>query len=300
MEDTPSEENYQCLLAVREKKLNVATLPQCHLSIHISGTCFKVSCVNLVTTQCMLLEVYRLAHGHSYQRVRSIEQLYRDHALLSANNWSAVTLCIDNQQYTLIPNQLFQEENGADYLRFVCPISTNEIRHFTHASLNVTVAFAVDPCIINWFQTSYHQARLYTIHQANTLIRSAYTYVQRTRPSTLPSVLVFVEENYLHITVVGKSMLYYYNRFQYTHSDEWLRYILIMMHTLKLDTGLHTVILGGKVTKSAPAYRKARNYIKKLTLMDQPPYLKFKNIFSKEIMVSHLDVLSSYLCHQNL
>ncbi|MCU0318001.1 MAG: DUF3822 family protein [Amoebophilaceae bacterium] len=300
MEDILSEENYQCLLAVRDKTLNITTLPECHLSIHISGTCFKVSCVNLVTTQCMLLEVYRLAYGHAYQRVRSIEQLYQDHPLLVANNWSAVTLCIDNQQYTLIPQQLFQEKNGADYLGLACPISTNEIRHFTHVSLNVTVAFAMDPCLINWFQATYHQARLYTIHQANALIKSTHTYLQRIRASTLPIVLVFVEERYLYITVMGKSMLYYYNRFQYTHSDEWLRYILIVMHTLKLDTSLHTVILGGKVTKSAPAYKKARNYIRKLTLMGRPPYLKSRSIFSKEMMGSHLDVLSTYLCHQNL
>jgi hypothetical protein len=300
MENTPPKKKYQCLLAVQEKNLNVTTLSQCHLSVHVSGTCFKVSCVNRTTTQCMLLEVYRLAYGSSHRRVRSIEQLYQDHPLLVANHWSTVTLCIDNQQYTLIPKQLFQEKDSADYLGLACSIGTSEVRHFTHASLNVTVAFAIDPWLINWLQTTYPQARLYTIHQANTLIKSTYTYFRCTQSNTLPRVLVFIEESYLHITVMEKSMLYYYNRFQYAHSDEWLRYILIVMHTLKLDTSLHEVILGGKITKDSRAYKKARNYIRKVTLMGKLPYLESRSIFSKEIIVNHLDVLSTYLCHQDL
>jgi Protein of unknown function (DUF3822) len=165
---TPSRKYYQCLLAVKDKRFNVATLSQYHLSIYISDTCFKVSCVNPTTTQCLLLEAYKLAYGRSYERVQAIEQLYQDHPFLVAGNWSAVTLCIGNQQYTLIPEEFFQKKKLADYLYFTCPIGSAEIKHCTHSHLNMTVAFAVDPWLLNWFQVTYDKTQLHTIHQANT------------------------------------------------------------------------------------------------------------------------------------
>jgi len=248
----------------------------------------------------LLLEVYRLAHGCSYQRIQAIEQLYQDHPILADRNWSAVTLCIGNQQYTLIPEQLFQEKKIADYLDFTCPIGSNAIRHFTHASLNMTVAFAMDPQLLNWFQVTYDYAQLSTIHQASSLIQGAWTYLRNNKPSLLPKVLVFVESRHLHITVIHKSKLVYYNRFEYTSSDELLYYVLIVVRILKLDTGLHEVILGGNINKHSLAYKKACNYIRRLTLMNTLYYVKFGSAFPKKMMTAHLDVLSAHLCYKEL
>lgn len=298
MADTLPSKNYQNLLAVKDKRFNVAALSQYHLSIYISDASFKVSCVNPTTTQCLLLETYSLAYGRGQRRMQAIEQLYQDHPLLVARNWSAVTLCIGNQQYTLIPKKFFQQRKLADYLDFTCPIGSNTIKHFTHSSLNLAVVFAMDPLLLNWFQGTYEQIQLHTIHQASSLIEGTLSYLRGNRPSLLPKVMVFVEAKHIHITSIQKSKLLYYNRFEYTSSDEFLHYMLIVMHTLQLDPSFHEVILGGSISKGSIAYRKARNYIRKLTLSGRPPYLKFRSIFNKEILTTHLDVLSTNLCHQ--
>ena len=300
MVDTLSGKNYQTLLTVKDKRFNVAALSQYHLSICISDASFKVSCVNPTTTQCLFLAAYSLVYERCQQRVEAIEQLYQDHRLLVAGNWSAVTLCISNQQYSLIPKHLFQESNLVDYLDFTCPIGAHTLKHFTHTSLNLTVAFAMDPLIINWFQTTYEPTQLTILHQASSLIEGALSYLRSVRPSLLPRVLVFVEANHLHCIVIQKSNLLYYNRFAYTSSDEFLNYILIVMHTLKLDPGLHEVILGGRISKGSIAYRQARNHIRKLTFIGSPPSLKFRSIFNKEMCTTHWDVLSTYLCHEAL
>ena len=298
MADTLPSKNYQNLLTVKDKRFNIAAPSQYHLSIYINDASFKVSCVNPTTTQCLLLEAYSLAYERGQRRVQAIEQLYQDHPLLVARNWSAVTLCIGNQQYTLIPKQFFQEKKLADYLDFTCPIGSNTIKHFTHSSLNLAVAFAIDPLLLNWFQGTYEQTQLHTIHQASSLIEGTLSYLRGNRPSLLPKVMVFVEANHMHITSIQKNTLLYYNRFEYTSSDELLHYILIVMHTLKLDPSFHEVILEGSISKGSIAYRKARNYIRKLTFSGRPPYSKFRRIFNREILTTHLDVLSTHLCHQ--
>jgi Protein of unknown function (DUF3822) len=300
MADSPPSKHYQSLLAVKDKKFDIAMVSQYHLSIYISDTCFKVSCVNPTTTQCLLLEAYELSYGHPYQRVQAIEKLYQDHPILVARNWSAVTLCISNQQYTLIPKEFFQENKLADYLSFICSIDSAAIRHCTHSHLDLTVAFTVDPWLLNWFKAAYDQPQLHTIHQASSLIQGTWAYLRDNKRSLLPIVLVFVEANHLHITVMQKSQLLYYNKFGYTNSDALLYYILIVMRTLKLDTNLHEVMLGGAITKSTLAYSKARNYIRKLTFVKTLPYLQFRSAFTKTMMHAHLDVLSAHLCHKTL
>ena len=299
MVDNPSTPKYKLLCAVKGKNFNVTDISQYHLSIHVSDAYFKVSCVNSVTTQCLLLETYFLVYHHSYQRVQAIKQLYQDHTLL-ASSWSTVTLCIDNQQYTLVPGELVQKEKLADYLGFTCLVSGKTIKHFTHSSLNMAVIFAVDSGLLNWFQEIYEHTQLYTIHQASSLVQGTWIYFRDNRPCLLPKVLVFVTSNYLHITVIQKNKLLYYNRFEYASSDKLLYYILVVMRTLQLDANLQEVILGGNITKSSPAHKKARNYIRKLTFINALPYFKSRGILSKEIMRTHLDVLSAHLCHLTL
>lgn len=297
MADHPSIKKYQLLFATKDKRFNITNLAQYHLAIHINDASFKVGCVNPTTTQCLLLEAYKLTYGCSDQRIQAIEQLYKDHPILVAKNWSTVTLCVGNQQYSLIPKQLFQEKKLADYLNFTCLAGTKALRHFTHSALNVALAFAIDPWLLSWFQMTYQHTQLHTIHQASSLIQGTWTYLRSNKPSLLPNVFVFIESTHLHITVIQKNQLLYYNRFEYANSDELLHYILIVIRTLKLDTSLHEVSLGGDITKSSLVYKKARNYIHKVTLMSVPPYLKFRGIFSKKMIRAHLDVLSTHLCH---
>mmetsp|Transcript_4364 Transcript_4364/g.9878 ORF Transcript_4364/g.9878 Transcript_4364/m.9878 type:complete len:302 (+) Transcript_4364:6029-6934(+) len=296
MEHPSSVKQYQLLFSCKEKKLNVTDLTQYHLSIHISDTYFKVCCVHIVTTQCLLIEAYTLVSACSDQRVHAIQQLYQDHPLLAASSWSAVTLCIDNQQYTLLPSVFMQAEKLTDYLSFTCLTGANMIKHCTHTPLNMTVAFVIEPYLFHWFQKVYKHTTLHTIHQASSLIQGMYTYLSDRSSHLCPQVFVFVTSNYLHITVMKRSQLLYYNRFRYTSNDALLRYILIVLRTLKLDTSLQEVILGGNITKNSPAYIKVRQYLYTPILTRVLPYLGSRKTVSKKLMHAHLDILSAHLC----
>jgi Protein of unknown function (DUF3822) len=298
METNSSIKRYQPLFSIQDKRLNSAPLSRCHLSIHISDTYFKISCVNATTMQCLFLETYVLAYKHPRQRLEAITQLYQDHPLLATEDWVAVTLCIDNQQYTLIPKEFSQEEKLADYLNFICFVGTDPIGHYTHSSLNMTVAFAIEPWLLSWFQTTYHNAQPRIIHQASSLIQGTWNYLRDNEPNPLPKVLVFVAPDHLHITVIKKDELLYYNRFEYTSSDKLLYYMLTVMRTLQLDTNSQEVILGGHITKNSLAYKKACRYIRKLIFINASHY--FRDVLSKKVTRTYLDVLSVHLCYEAL
>lgn len=296
MANISSSKKYHRLITIKDRSFSIPAIAKHHLSICISNTSFKVSCINPTTTQCLFLEAYSLSTDTPQQQIQAIEQLYQEHPLLGMKDWSTITLCIGSQQYSLIPKVFVQEGNVTDYLKFTCPVGSNTVQYFTHAALNLSVAFAVEPLLLNWFQKTYHQIPINIIHQASSLIEAALTYVRGNSSSSLSQLLVFVEESHLHIIITQKDKLLYYNRFEYTQIDEFLYYILSVMKTLQLDPQFHEVILAGSIYKNSLAYQKAHSYIRKLFFIEKPPYLKCKRSFGRGILVRYLDVLSAHLC----
>ncbi|MEL6412723.1 MAG: DUF3822 family protein [Bacteroidota bacterium] len=296
MQESTASPNYYPLLIVRDPRFNISQLHQYHLAIQVSDSHLKVSCTEPSTRKCLLLVAYQLAPSQAHRRVRTLEQIYRDHPLLSAESWAAVTLAIENQQYTLVPERLFSADKAVQYLQFACPRTYHTVQHFVHPTLNVATVFAAEPSLLHWFRKTYPSPPLRTIHQASSLLEGVWSYFQERRIDITPKIFAFVQPTHLHITAMQRGNLLYYNRFQYANSDELLHYILIVMRTLKLDTSFHEVILGGDIAKNSLAYRKARNYIRNLTLSSPPPHLRFRRAFKKKLIASHFDVLSAHLC----
>lgn len=287
--------SYQPILSIKDKRFSMYHLQQYYLTIGIGDTSFRICCIDQVANRCLLLEAYRLDYSSSTERISALEQLYQERPLLAASAWDTVILCIENQQYTLIPKALFQEKNTADYLKLASPIGNNTVQHFAHPQLDVVVTFAVEPYLLGWFQKTYEQARLCVMHQASSLIEGVFSYLKAERLEASPRLFVAAEAEHVHITVIKKAMLRYYNRFSYSNSDEFLQYILIVMYTLDLDPSVTKVILGGNVTKKSLAYRKACNYIPKVIFNDSPTHLKFRRAFRKSIITNYFDLLSAHL-----
>lgn len=293
MAATATKVKYQPIFSIKDKRLSIDHLQQYHLAISVGNTSFRVCCIDRMTNRCLLLETYKLHHGH-IEHISAIKQICQEHPLLAVKIWSTITLCIENQQYTLIPKPLFQEKNTADYLKLASSIGSNTIKYFAHPKLDIVVAFAIDSSLLRWFQTTYDQASFYTMHQASSLIEVVFSCLKAQRLVASPRIFILAESEHVHIIVIKKESLCYYNRFPYSNSDEFLQYILIVMHTLGLDPSSSELILGGNITKDSLAYRKACSYIRKVIFSDKPTYLKFSYSFKRSIVTSYFDLLGTY------
>lgn len=290
--------SYRRLTCVKDRKLDTTDLSRYHLSVYVGHSCLKVSCFDIETARCVLLEVYTWIHSQeTSQRFQAIEQLYRDHPLLAANNWSLVTLCVDNQQYTLVPQAFVQEERLGDYLNFVCQTEADNVKHCTLPLLGIAVVFAVDSGLLSKFQTAYPGVPQRIVHQANSLIQGTWTYFNEKKLGPWPRMLIFTASHRLHIMATQRDTLLYYNRFEYTSDDKLAYYVLVAMRTLGFDPDLQEVVLGGDITQNPSTYRKVRSCVRRCTLANIPAYLQHRRILSKKVVRMHLDVLSTHLLY---
>ena len=299
MKATFAETNYQPLLFIQDKRFSIHRLQQYHLAISVGATSFRICCIDPTTSRCLLLAAYKLEAETITKRIKAIEQLFQELPWLAAKDWHAITLCVENQQYTLVPEPLFQEENTADYLKLATAMGSNLAKHFVHLRLGIVVAFAIDPMLLAWFQIKYAQANFCIIHQASSIIEGVWSYSKAQKVKALPRLFALTEPAHIHLTAIQQNNLLYYNRFSYSDSDEFLQYILMVIHTLGLDSHASEVTLGGSITKDSLAYRKACNYIRKVGLSNRPPYLNLSRAFrEKAITTNHFDLLHAYHCQK--
>jgi len=285
---------YQPVISVKDKRFSVYRLGQYYLLISIGSNRLRISCVDQVSSRCLLMEAYQIDADNSTQYLTILQQLFREHPFIATSAWKKVVLCFENQQYTLVPSALFQENNSADYLKLAVDIADQAVKHCIHTDLGLAVVFAVDESIANWLQKGYTAEHCCIIHQANSLIAGTAAYIQAKKLYAEAKVFVLAESGHMHITVVEKSQLLYYNRFAYNSSDEFLQYILIVMYTLALNPGVHEVILAGSVVKNSLVHKKMRNYIRHVSFSEKPPYLKFSWSFKKDLIINYFDLVNLY------
>jgi hypothetical protein len=240
------------------------------------------------------MEAYQIDADNPAQYLPILQQLFREHPFIATSAWKKVVLCFENQQYTLVPSALFQEKDSADYLKLAVDIADQTVKYCIHTELGLAVVFAVDESIVNWLQKGYTTEHCCIIHQANSVIAGTAAYIQAKKLYTEAKVFVLAEAGHIHITVVEKSQLLYYNRFAYNSSDEFLQYILIVMYTLALNPGVHEVIVAGNIVKNSVVYKKMRNYIRYVSFSEKPPYLKFGWSFKKDLIINYFDVINFY------
>lgn len=285
---------YQSNFSIKDKRFNIAQLRNYHLAISLGDTSLRLCCIDQVSNRCLWIESYTLHTMTPSVTIQALEQLWKAHPLLGNNWWNTVTLCIENQQYTLIPKSLFKAKDIDTYLNLAISSSHAVARYYVHANLGAVLAFNMDPILLNWFQTTYQQTKFHPIHQASSLIAGVFTYLNHLNLSSSPLIFAMAESDHIHILVMKKAKLLYYNRFPYHDSDELLQYILIVIITLELDPGSQEIMISGNITKNSLTHRKLKNYIRKVTFADLPPHIKFGWSFKRTQLSPYFDLLNVY------
>lgn len=286
---------YQPILSIKDKRFTIYQLQQYHLIISLSNTHLRICCMDQLSNRCLFLETYTLQADTIAATMQAIEQFWQAHPLLAMKAWHTITLCVENQQYTLVPKPLFQEKDAVAYLNLAATRNHHTVKHTIHHSLDLVVAFGLQPLLCDWFQTTYKKNTFYIIHQASSLIAGVSAYIKAKNLKPVPQLFVVASPTHVHITALERAKLCYYNQFAYANSDELLQYILIVMYTLGLDPGSQEIILGGHITKNSLTHRKLQNYIRKVTFSDQMPNLKFGWSFKKRLLTQYFDLWSVHV-----
>ncbi len=262
---------YTPIHTFQDKRFNIHHQHEYDLIISFNEDSIRLICMADPHT-CLAAETYVFPNSTPANGpLPQLQSFFQAYPFMANSAWSTVTCIIANPWYTLIPTAFYKKAFIADYLRLSGDCLQADMR-FCDAQIDshTTVLFAIHKAMRDWLNTTYLPNQLCITHQTNAIIISVQFYLRVNKLTRTPHVCVVTQGKYMYITVMHHDNLVYYNSFEYHTGDEWLQYILTVMHTLALNPKANHVLLTGDIAKNTVIYKKLRAYIRHLDCMEQP------------------------------
>ena len=233
-----------------------------HLLLGLDSSRFQMAMIDAQHLNCVGLESYELAENQNEdQTLAKLQQIVEKHDLLNAMFWKSVSLSINNQSFTLIPQALFKKEYAPRYLLLArgTALTEAEEAHFVeHGVIEANNVFSIERKTLAWFQEMYPFQAFKLTHQTSGLIEASLRQNN--------GISVFYEKEAFTMVYVKLGQLMYCNRFQFkTHAD-FAYYVLFVLKELGLVHQEIELLIFGDIDTDSQAFTELQQFIPSLKI----------------------------------
>ena len=173
-----------------------------------------------------------------------------------------VILLFNNALFSLVPEDMFDEDNASDYLKFNTKILKTDFIAFDGLKQNIINVYIPYANITNYFFDKYGEFEYR--HSLSVLIDSLLSL-----PPDKETTKVYLHSHLssYELVVIENGKLVLANSFEYETKEDFLYYILFTAEQLKLDPLNIDLILLGDITKDSEEYKMAWNYVKNISFL---------------------------------
>jgi hypothetical protein len=176
--------------------------------------------------------------------------------------FSEVMVVHRNDLFSLVPKDLFDPNEMANYLKFNTKILVNDLLEYdeipSFEMVNVYVPFVnINNFIYELFGDFEFK------HHSTVLIESL---LGRNASSAEAVCYTYVTENELDIVILQNKKLIFYNNFSYKTPEDFLYYLLFTWEQLRLDPNDIKLRLFGTIEEGDPIFSICQDYIQHLSI----------------------------------
>ncbi len=272
--------SYKLIKKIKDEKFDVDNLHQYTLMIHLGVRDLQVGIVDS-DDRLLFFEDYIFQNLNSSEdQLLLSKELFDAHHLLTAGFWKKVKFSVKNNKLVQVPASLFLEYAASEYLNLNAKFDPDKeiVLHCNHSDKHTVTIFALSRNLHEWIGELYKNSTLCFIHQSAALIEGVVNFAPGV---TQPSLFIYIDRFKLHILSVKDGQLIYYNQFSIKHFSDYVKYIMLVLSTMKLDQHTSQVVLWGYIGKNSPHFIEFSKYIKNVTFGTRPKYLKFGYLFDE-------------------
>ena len=291
----PSTSTYKLIRKIKDDLFDEELLDQYHLLINIGSRDFQLLVIEPTENKVLLLEDFVLPGLTSNEELLQIlDELFDSHAFLKAGFWRKIKVSVKNQKFVQVPESLFEEASAAEYLKFNSHMdaSKEECLATLNRKAQAMTVYAVNTALRDWLNHIYPNNKPTFTHQSAALIEGTMRYAESKKDRPL---YVYVDRFKLHILSCEDGKLLYYNQFPIKEFSEYIKYIMLVMKSLKMDQQTSKVVLWGYVGKNSPHYQEFYKYINNVSFGGEPDYLNFGYVFDEMPEHHYFDLYSIHL-----
>ncbi len=286
--------SYRLIKKIKDERFEEEALHDYHLILHIGIRDFQVLVI-AGDQRVILLEDYVLPEiSSSTVLLQTIEEIFEAHSVLKAGFWKKISICFKSQKFVQVPAALFTPESMHEYLLFNAQVdpARETVLKIEHPGKETVTVFAVYTEILNWLLAQYPSKQPTILHQSAALIEGILEVANKQNHSPL---YVYIDRFKLHLLACHKGSLVYYNQFAIHHFQDYVKYIMMVMKSLKMDQRTSEVVLWGYIGKNSPHYHEFYKFINNVKFGDRPAGLRFGYLFDEVQEHNFFDLYSIHL-----
>jgi hypothetical protein len=289
---------FKQLQSVKDDEFNVDSIPDYTLAIQIGNESFRFCIVDARADKCLWLEDYSFSSIlFTEQLLDQLNLIFDEHMVLQAGFWQNIFISFQNLQFTLIPEAVFKPEQAADYIQLTTDTISEpvDIYHYRHISSGMVDVFAARRKVLDWFKAVYLNKSFTLIHHTSAFIEGLKQQNSfAVKPGRTLSVLI--EDAYLTIALTSGQQLEFCNTYYYTSVQDFVYYVMLVMHELKLDPETCKVTLYGGISHDSAIFSTLYKYIRNVNFGAKPKHMHFGFRFDEVLDHRYFSIFSIYLC----
>lgn len=269
-------------------KLELKPLKKLSIQISLSGLSFCI--LNGTDSKITYLKRFDFESKVTPEVVlERLKKAIEKEPLLNAS-FDSILVLFQNELSNLVPEELFDEQHSADYLKFSSKIiKTDFISHDkieANKSINVFVPFMN---INNYLFEVYGEFEYK--HASTILLEHA---LMQERDSEDSTIYINVEPCHYEMVVVKKGALQLYNTFEYHTKEDFIYFILFTIEQLKLNPETVVLKLSGSIEKADALYQILYTYIRHVTFNEPSETYAFDDTYTTASKHQHTLILNSF------
>ncbi|MCX2719952.1 DUF3822 family protein [Lentiprolixibacter aurantiacus] len=198
-----------------------------------------------------------------YEVLKELKNLVRSEGILDYK-YSDVVVIHRNTLFSLVPRDLFNSDELANYLKFNVKMLANDLVVYdeipNHDLVNVYVPFVN---LNNYIYDLFGEFEFK--HHGTILLDSLLNFHYKGKS---PICYVHLDGDQIDITVLENKNLLFYNSFTISTKEDFIYYLLFTLEQLKLDPETAKVRLFGTITEGDEYYEIGYEYIQNIAIFE--------------------------------
>ncbi|MEH6537431.1 MAG: DUF3822 family protein [Psychroserpens sp.] len=260
------------------------------LSIQISLSGLSFCILNRTTNTIELLNTIQLD-----KKATPFELLNEVKTAIDSNSdfeqsFDSVVCIYQNELSCLVPKDLFDENNLADYLKFNAKIlKTDYLSYDTIVSGNCMNVYVP---LVNINNHVFDTFGSFDYKHSSTILID--TLLQLSSKDKEEKMYINVNTSTFEIVSINDGQLVFYNTFEYTTKEDFIYYILFTVEQLKTNPETIKTVLTGRIEKDDELFEILYKYIRFVTFEEPLTNFKFKDTIKKKANHSDFIILNSF------
>lgn len=258
------------------------------IQVHLNGLSFCV----LDSTSDTVVHLKSVDFNNKVSPIDLLDALKEElssHSIY-AQDFQDVIIIHHNELAVLVPEELFDENNKADYLKFNSKILGTDFIATDKIDVNNSINVYVPYVNINNYIFDTFGSFIFK-HASTVLIESLL--IKHKTDDTV--VFVNLNKESFELLVLGAGSLKLYNYFEYSCPEDFIYYILFVYEQLGLDVESTPLQLTGEISTDSPYFLIVFKYVRHVTVMSMSLKIKLPKALDSGNAHEHYIILNSFV-----